>query len=38
MKNPSKGFGVKVATIWYWYDIWVKEVENYCQQHKEEFI
>lgn len=37
-KNPAKGFGVMVVTTWYWYDNWLKDVENYCQRHKEEFI
>lgn len=34
-KNPAKGFGVKVATTWYWYDSWVKEVEIFCQEHRD---
>lgn len=37
-KNPAKGFGVVVVTTWYWYDNWLKEVEDYCRQHREEFI
>lgn len=37
-KNPAKGFGVKVATTWYWYDSWLKEVEKYCEQNKSELI
>ena len=36
-KNPDKGFGVKVANTWYWYDSWLKEVEKYCEQNKREF-
>lgn len=35
-KNPAKGFGVKVAKTWYWYDSWLKEVEKYCEQNKNE--
>jgi hypothetical protein len=35
-KNPAKGFGVKVATTWYWYDSWLKEVEIFCQEHRDE--
>ncbi len=35
-KNPDKGFGVNVANQWYWYDGWVKEVEKYCIEHRDE--
>ena len=35
-KNESKNFGVQVATTWYWYDNWRKEVEKYCVEHKAE--
>ena len=37
-KNENKGFGVQVANTWYWYDNWIKEVEKYCLEHKEELI
>jgi hypothetical protein len=33
-KNPAKGFGVNVATTWYWYDSWYKEVEKYCKENR----
>jgi hypothetical protein len=37
-KNPARGFGVMVANkSWYWYETWITFVENYCQQHKEEY-
>lgn len=36
-KNENKNFGVQVATTWYWYDNWIKEVEKYCVEHKVEF-
>lgn len=36
-KDEKKGFGVKVAKTWYWYDNWIKEVENYCNEKKTEF-
>ena len=36
-RNEGKGFGVKVANTWYWYDNWIKEVEKHCNDHKEEF-
>ena len=35
-KDEGKGFGVKVVNAWYWYDNWIKEVENYCNEHKAE--
>ncbi len=37
-KDEAKGFGVKVANTWYWYDNWLKEVEKYCEQHKAELM
>lgn len=36
-RKEGKGFGTKVANTWYWYDNWIKEVEKYCSDHKEEF-
>lgn len=36
-KDEGKGFGVSVAGFWYWYDNWIKEVEKYCIDHREEF-
>lgn len=30
-KNPSKNFGTKVETQWYWYDNWLKMVEEHCK-------
>src|SRR6266498_4845464 len=35
-KNEAKGYGVSVAGFWYCYDNWIKEVEKYCQEHKDE--
>ena len=29
-RNPGKGFGVRVAKTWYWYDRWVAEVRKHC--------
>ncbi|MBE7446143.1 MAG: hypothetical protein HS132_13180 [Planctomycetia bacterium] len=37
-KNPSKGFGVLVSKTWYWYELWLKEVEAYCLKNKNEFM
>ena len=36
-KNPRNQYGVMVAKTWYWYEKWVKEVEQYCQVNKEIF-
>lgn len=33
-KNPGKGFGVQIASTWYWYESWIEEVREYCQQAK----
>ena len=35
-KDPAKGYGVKVAKAWYWYETWVKEVLRYCESHESE--
>lgn len=34
-KEESKGFGVKVANTWYWYENWLQEVEKYCKQNQD---
>lgn len=36
-KNSSKGFGVMVSKTWYWYESWLLQVKQYCEQHKNEF-
>lgn len=36
-KEEGKGFGVKVATTWYWYENWLQEVEKYCKQNENVF-
>lgn len=36
-KDEGKGFGVKVANTWYWYENWLQEVEQYCKQHEDMF-
>jgi len=33
-KNPSKNYGVSVEGAWYWYDHWLKTVEEYCKKNK----
>ena len=37
-KKEGKGFGVQVANAWYWYDNWIKEVEKYCEEHKDDLV
>lgn len=29
---PGKSFGVQLAKTWHWYEKWVEEVRNHCQQ------
>lgn len=36
-RNPSLGFGVTVEGSWYWYDNWLKKVEEYCKENKDKF-
>lgn len=36
-RDESKGFGVWLGNLWFWYDSWLKEVERYCEGHKNEF-
>lgn len=33
-KNPGKGYGVKVANTWYWYERWVDEVHQHCVRNE----
>lgn len=35
-KNPKYAYGTQIANTWYWYDSWIREVDVYCQQHKDE--
>ncbi len=36
-KNPSKGFGTKVAKTWYWYHSWLTFVKNHCENNRSEY-
>jgi hypothetical protein len=36
-RNPAKNYGVNVEGKWYWYEHWLKEVEEYCKKNKERF-
>ncbi len=31
-KNPKYHYGIQIATTWYWYDNWLKEVKQYCEK------
>lgn len=37
-KNPSRGYGVIIYKTWYWYESWLKIVEDYCNKNKKDFI
>lgn len=37
-KNPGKGYGVQVASTWYWYDRWVDEVRTHCADNKALYV
>ena len=34
-RNAGKGYGVWVASTWYWYGRWVDEVRRHCSENKE---
>jgi len=36
-KDPKKNFGVNVAGCWYWYESWIKEVEEHCCENKDKY-
>ncbi len=36
-KQNSKGFGVQVATTWYWYESWLNEVKKHCQENSQKY-
>lgn len=35
-KDPKFSYGVQISKTWYWYETWLKEVEAYCKEHKDE--
>lgn len=37
-REEGKGFGVWVGGFWFWYDTWIKEVENHCEANKTDYI
>ena len=32
-KNPSKGYGVQIGSVWYWYERWLAVVREHCLEH-----
>lgn len=36
-QNPAKNFGTLVEGKWYWYESWLKFVEEYCKKNKEKY-
>lgn len=37
-QNPSKGYGIDMYGRWFWYDPWLKVVENHCRENKDKYI
>jgi len=37
-KNPGKGFGVKIAKTWYWYERWLDVVRQHCIQNRHKYM
>lgn len=35
-KDMKHGYGVLISKTWYWYETWLKEVEKYCEAHRDE--
>jgi hypothetical protein len=33
-KKSGKGFGILVANTWYWYETWLKAVEEHCEANR----
>lgn len=33
-KDPAKGYGVKIAKVWYWYEPWLTVVKDHCEKNK----
>ena len=33
-KNLGKGYGVSIASTWYWYDRWVDQVRKHCAENR----
>ncbi|MGL4502061.1 MAG: DUF3644 domain-containing protein [Planktothrix sp.] len=37
-RDPNKNFGVRISKTWYWYELWLKEVERHCEQNKDKYV
>lgn len=37
-KDPKHGYGTQVEKTWYWYESWLRVVEEYCNKHRARFI
>lgn len=35
-KDPKHSYGVLISKTWYWYETWLKEVQQYCEAHSDE--
>ncbi len=36
-KRPGKGYGVEVATAWYWYETWLDVVVKHCEENAAQY-
>jgi hypothetical protein len=36
-REPGKGFGVEVAGTWYWYESWIRAVEQHCKENRDRY-
>lgn len=36
-KNPGKGYGVDIGNQWFWYERWVEEVRQHCEDQRETY-
>ena len=37
-KNTGRGYGVMVSGTWYWYEGWVDEVRDHCEEYREKYV
>lgn len=36
-RDPSKPYGVEIASQWYWYETWLARVREHCAEHRERY-
>ena len=36
-KNPSKGYGVMIANVWYWYELWMDDARQHCSDNADKY-